>query len=577
MKLFVSFLALILACLQVTALTNYGSYQFPDTFEGGQETLIQMLDETLAHNNLKAATKLSDPNQNGVFSEKNEQLRGNRQRSYKHTPAGTMEGNFKMTSLDDYVSRPDSHYEWYEFPQFYDEGAYQVHFLNVTSQKWLDESLVSRPIWWHIVAVIRPQGYETSDHGVTYITGSGNPAPGQLPPLREESIIFASNIAVETKSIAVVIWQIPNQRLTFPEERPTPKSRTEDAIIAYTWDHFMKSPEEPDWLLRNPMVKGANRVLDAVEEYAEKKWNHILKHWLISGASKRGWTTWILAAYDQAHEKRVVGAVPMVESFLNMRKQFHSWWQSVGGWSFALEDYYAMNFTQNFDTPVADRMGEVIDPYNYFDRYVNLPILQVMASGDEFFQLTDTELYWNSIPGEKFLLVIQNAEHSLATGLLTLLPSITSFAKSLRNNLKRPQLSWKFDRARNRIIVETDVEPTSASVWFGKTFSQKRIDFRVIRLETPEEPCQFPKIQNLCPQPIIWLKRSATRITSTRYEAEFTTPPNGWASFFIQLQYENVGGGSERYPHIFTTEAIVFPNEKPFPPCTGQACHGKLI
>lgn len=269
--------------------------------------------------------------------------------------------------------------------------------------------------------------------------------------------------------------------------------------------------------------------------------------------------------------------MPMVESFLNMRKQFHSWWRNVGGWSFALDDYYAMNFTANFDSPNADIMASIIDPYSYFDRYKKIPLLQIMASGDEFFQLSDTYLYWNELPGEKHLLICENAEHSLATALLEMIPSMISFHKSIVYGIKRPQVSWKFDHSTNTITVETDVPPTTAKAWFAKTYSSKRIDFRVIRLPSPEEPCQFPLIQNLCPQPILWLPTKATQITPTKYQASFSSPEEGWASFFINLQFENAGAGTEKFPHIFTTEAIVFPDTKPYSDCSGSGCTGKLI
>jgi len=40
---------------------------------------------------------------------------------------------------------------------------------------------------------------------------------------------------------------------------PIQKSRSEDAIIAYTWDHFLANPSQPEWLVRFPMVKASVR------------------------------------------------------------------------------------------------------------------------------------------------------------------------------------------------------------------------------------------------------------------------------------------------------------------------------
>jgi len=48
--------------------------------------------------------------------------------------------------------------------------------------------------------------------------------------------------------------QVPNQPIHFAAEQP-PRGRSEDAIIAYTWNHFLNTPTEPEWLLRLPMTK----------------------------------------------------------------------------------------------------------------------------------------------------------------------------------------------------------------------------------------------------------------------------------------------------------------------------------
>lgn len=52
----------------------------------------------------------------------------------------------------------------------------------------------------------------------------------------------------------MALFQVPNEPIYFNAEQP-PHRRTEDAIIAYTWNHFMDNPSEPEWLLRLPMTK----------------------------------------------------------------------------------------------------------------------------------------------------------------------------------------------------------------------------------------------------------------------------------------------------------------------------------
>lgn len=66
------------------------------------------------------------------------------------------------------------------------------------------------------------------------------------------------------------LMDVPNQPIAFWAEKNGTVGRTEDRLIAYlvglmffcflislsyTWKHFIENPNEPDWLLRNPMVK----------------------------------------------------------------------------------------------------------------------------------------------------------------------------------------------------------------------------------------------------------------------------------------------------------------------------------
>jgi len=55
-----------------------------------------------------------------------------------------------------------------------------------------------------------------------------------------------------------VFFQVPNEPFVFAED-PQRKERSEDAIIAWTWSHFGKRPQDSEWLLRLPMTKVGGR------------------------------------------------------------------------------------------------------------------------------------------------------------------------------------------------------------------------------------------------------------------------------------------------------------------------------
>ena len=113
----------------------------------------------------------------------------------------------------------------------------------------------------------------------------------------------------------------------------------------------------------------------------------------MSGASKRGWTTWTVGAIDP----RVVAIVPVVMDELNFVENIKHHWKSYGGWSFALEDYWKLNLTEWFGHPKMQQMFDIIDPYEYRDKLV-LPKLVCNSGNDEFFLPDDSRYWWHDMP-----------------------------------------------------------------------------------------------------------------------------------------------------------------------------------
>lgn len=87
-----------------------------------------------------------------------------------------------------------------------------------------------------------------------YITGGSNTDTPPDGTSGDEDVKLCLSLALLDRIVCAVLFQVPNQPIVFPTD-PLQKSRAEDAIIAFTWNHFINNPDQPDWLARLPMTK----------------------------------------------------------------------------------------------------------------------------------------------------------------------------------------------------------------------------------------------------------------------------------------------------------------------------------
>jgi len=101
------------------------------------------------------------------------------------------------------------------------------------------------------------------------------------------------------------------------------------------------------------MVKASIKAMDTIEAFMANETNPTgivsqIKKWTVTGASKRGWTTWLTAAVAP---DRVHCAVPIVLDLLNLVENMHHMYRAYGGWSWAMKDYVDAGFPSWMDTP----------------------------------------------------------------------------------------------------------------------------------------------------------------------------------------------------------------------------------
>jgi len=287
----------------------------------------------------------------------------------------------------------------------------------------------------------------------------------------------------------------------------------------------------------------------------------------VAGASKRGWTTWTTGAVDP----RVIAIVPIVMDALNFQVNAHHFWRAYGGWSFVLDDYYQLNFTTKLDDPNMFKMMSIVDPYSYRDR-LTMPKLVIDSAGDEFFMLDDNYYWWNDMVGEMHLLMVQNAEHSLITGLPEVIQGVSSFVSGILTNIARPTMQWTMGQSEfgGNITVVTSERPTKVMVRHADTLDGVRRDWRLL---TGQKPCPTVQVDGACLHPVFWHEAEAFQTGPTTYSYVLDTIPNRWRAFFIEVEFR----GDGLFPYVFTTQVNIIPNTFPYPPCTGDGCRGTLV
>ena len=130
---------------------------------------------------------------------------------------------------------------------------------------------------------------------------------------------------------------------------------------AWSWNEYF-TDQNATWVAEMPMTKAAVNCLRAVEEYTKGG----RKQWLVSGASKRGWTTWDVGIALQGLDEKdrpitLAGLAPLVPIIPDLVEEVHWQRRAYGGLTFAFHDYMAVNISNKLDDPIFADMMNIVD------------------------------------------------------------------------------------------------------------------------------------------------------------------------------------------------------------------------
>ncbi|MDR2438268.1 MAG: PhoPQ-activated pathogenicity-related family protein [Planctomycetaceae bacterium] len=350
--------------------------------------------------------------------------------------------------LDKYLQQKDDSYQWKLVKKITDKTV----LLEMTSQTWHGIT------WQHHVLVAIPEKISYTDFALLYIGGG---TTGKEPD--QINITMAQILAVKTSMPVVILFQVPNQPLD-PNNKGT--GFREDALIGETLLKALET-QDPTWVLLLPMTKSVLRAMDTAQQFIKQEFKYDIEHFIVGGASKRGWTTWLAGA---SKDPRIAALIPIVYNNLNLLKQLEGHIETWGDFSPKIHDYTDRGLFKKNEIPPPYKIQilNMMDPYTYLSR-ITVPKLLIHGSNDPYWPVNATKYYWDTIQGYKYLLTLPNEEHEVDKGksFLKLIDSASVFAQQIASAGELPQLDWTLTEkdSEYRIYIETEIPESKKILW----------------------------------------------------------------------------------------------------------------
>ena len=348
-------------------------------------------------------------------------------------------------ALAQFVARPDATTRW-EQQSDRESGVARVIEAKLVSQTWKGMA------WQHALRLTLPKAARPGDVAVLII--GEDRAGAYLDPA---ALAAAAGVPVAH------LRNVPNQPLF---------GLSEDGLIAHTFEQYLKT-QDPDWPLLFPMTKAAVKAMDAVGDLTRRATGAEIRRFIVTGASKRGWTTWLTAVVDE----RVAGIVPVVFDNLNFGPQMKNQLAVWGRYSDQLGDYSERSLQALIGTERGRALVAMVDPFAYRASLARVPKLIVNGSNDPYWELDAVNLYWDDLPGPKSLLVVPNAGHD-AGGDRRVVDTVAAFVDRIATGRAMPELHWE----ANAIAATGDL-PAHVRIWRADSASR---DFRSARWRAVE-------------------------------------------------------------------------------------------
>jgi PhoPQ-activated pathogenicity-related protein len=395
------------------------------------------------------------------------------------TPAEPTPGD-----LQAYVDKKDSTTRW-DLVNKTSFGESDIWLIKLQSQTWRDIP------WTHDLILIRPKNAPPTKKILLLNSG------GTFDPENMGNARLGVTLAQRINTPVAVLLGIPKQ--------PLFGGLHEDDLIAETFVRYLDSGDS-SWPLLFPMVKSLVKAMDSIQEFTQREWEQPTEKFIVTGASKRGWTTWLTAAADS----RVSAIAPMVIDVLNIPEQLPHQIKAFGKPSEQIEPYTRRGLVPLPEGERSQKLWTMVDPYTYREAYT-MPKLIVLGNNDRYWTTDALNLYWDDIPGPKYISYTPNAGHGLSQvaedgkkNPQRAIDNISAFVRLQLDGKLPPAITWKHGKTAAgelQLDIKTDTPPREARLWHA---SSKSLDFRNSHWDSkPVEVTDEGKIHLTHPAPTV--------------------------------------------------------------------------
>lgn len=372
---------------------------------------------------------------------------------------------FIQTDMDRFLREPKTGYEWKIINEEKTENG-KVFKIQLISQVWQDKK------WKHDLDFYQPKRLLHDDKAILLITGDKS--------AHDEDLKNAYLLGDLSKMNVVILYDVPNQPL-FNDLR-------EDDLVSYTFEKYLDTQDSSLPLLM-PMVRSAVRAMDAVSEFSTEKTDKRISQFILTGASKRAWTTYITSATDD----RVIGMAPMVFDMLRIPDQIKHQKSMWGRVSPMFAPYEMRGLLEEFDSPPIKKLLDCVDPYTYaYRRRLLMPKLIILGANDPFWAIDGLNLYWNDLPHPKMVLYVPNAGHGLEDKQ-RVMNTLSAFCRIVAARKAFPNFSWTWVTSGTSAIAKLSAHgSTKTRLWVAESDNLVFVESKWKETESSQGDLQTP-------------------------------------------------------------------------------------